>query len=181
MSFSLCSPPSDFLAVYLFGKYRTDSVLRVASIISFTGAMLRFFSLTTSEFWPILLGTFMMASVNSIFLNSQIIIANKWFSDTERALAMSVLNVATPIGQICSFALTGYTFSHINEDLPKVELDDVVINSTNKLIVLQNVPYIIFFIFFQVVIRDKPETPPSAVASAPIDEMSLVDSFKDMW
>jgi len=61
---------------------------------------------------------------------------------------MSVLNVATPIGQICSFALTGYTFSQINGDLPKVELDDIVINSTNKLIVLQNVPYVLFFIFF---------------------------------
>jgi len=70
MSFALCSPPSDFLAVYLFGKYRTDHVLRVASIISFTGAMVRFFSLTNNEFWPILLGTFMMASVNSLFLNS---------------------------------------------------------------------------------------------------------------
>ena len=94
---------------------------------------------------------------------------------------MSVLNVATPIGQICSFALTGYTFSQINGDLPKVELDDIVINSTNNLIVLQNVPYVLFFIFFQVVIRDKPETLPSAVASAPIDEMSFLESFKKMW
>jgi len=111
MSFALCSPPSDFLAVYLYGKYQTDTVLRVASLISFIGCMFRFFSLTNDEFWPILVGTFMMASVSSLFLNSQIIIANKWFSDTERALAMSVLNVSTPIGQICSFALTGYTYS----------------------------------------------------------------------
>ena len=98
MSFALCSPPSDFLAVYLFGRYRADTVLRVAASISFIGAMLRFFSLTTNEFWPILAGTFMMASVASIFLNSQIIIANRWFSDKERALAMSVLNVSTPVG-----------------------------------------------------------------------------------
>lgn len=98
MSFALCSPPSDFLAVYLFGKYKTDSVLRVASIISFLGAMLRLITLVNNEFWPILLGTFLMASVSSIFLNSQIIIANKWFSDKERALAMSILNVSTPIG-----------------------------------------------------------------------------------
>jgi len=56
-----------------------------------------------------------------------------------------------------------------------------VINSTKRLIVLQNVPFIIFFIFFQLVIRDKPETPPSAVAAAPIEEMSFTDSFKEMW
>lgn len=56
-----------------------------------------------------------MASVASIFLNSQIIIANKWFSDSERATAMAILNVSTPIGQIASFALTGLAFSGIDE------------------------------------------------------------------
>ena len=70
MSFALLSPPSDFLAVYLFGRYKTDTVLRIASLISFSGAMLRFLSLVVDEFWPILLGTFLMASVGSIFLNS---------------------------------------------------------------------------------------------------------------
>lgn len=98
MSFPLLSPPSDFLAVYLFGKYRTDSVIRVASIISFLGAMLRFLTFIDDEFWPVLLGTFMMASVSSIFLNSQMILTNSWFSDRERALAMSILNVSAPIG-----------------------------------------------------------------------------------
>ena len=98
MSFSLLSPPSDFLAVYLFSKFRTDHVLRVASFVSFTGAMLRFAAVSYETFWPVVVGTFVMASVASIFLNSQIIIANKWFSDRERALAMAVLNVSTPIG-----------------------------------------------------------------------------------
>ena len=81
MCFALCSPPSDFLAVYLFGRFRTDHVLRVASFISFFGAMFRFACMSHETFWPILFGTFIMASVSSIFLNSQIIIANKWFSD----------------------------------------------------------------------------------------------------
>ena len=98
LAFAVCSPPADFLAVYLYGKYRIDSVLRVASVISFVGAMFRFLAIYTNTFWPILVGTFMMASVASLFLNSQIIIANRWFSDTERAFAMSVLNTATPLG-----------------------------------------------------------------------------------
>ena len=70
MSFALLSPPSDFLAVYLFARYRADTIMRVAASVSFTGAMLRFFSLTVDEFWPILMGTLLMASVASIFLNS---------------------------------------------------------------------------------------------------------------
>ena len=135
MSFALCSPPNDFLAVYLFGKFRTDTVLRWAALISFIGAMIRFISLANDEFWPILLGTFMMASVASIFLNSQIIIANKWFSDTERALAMSVLNVSTPIGQIASFALTGFAFANLDDTMAAEEQDKLVIDSTKQLIV----------------------------------------------
>ena len=56
-----------------------------------------------------------MASVSSIFLNSQIIIANKWFNDRERAMAMAVINVSQPIGQIVSFILTGLAFAEIDE------------------------------------------------------------------
>ena len=91
-------------------------MLRIASFVSFTGAMLRFAAVSYETFWPVVVGTFVMASVASIFLNSQIIIANKWFSDRERALAMAVLNVSTPIGQIASFALTGYCFAGIDAD-----------------------------------------------------------------
>ena len=94
MSFSLLSPPFDFLAVYLFGRFQSDSVLRVASCISFVGAMIRLVCLRHYSFWPVVVGTFIMASVSSIFLNSQIIIANKWFSDRERAMAMAVINVS---------------------------------------------------------------------------------------
>ena len=182
MSFSLLSPPSDFLAVYLFSKYRTDNVLRVASFISFIGAMLRFASVSHQSFWPVVLGTFVMASVASIFLNSQIIIANKWFSDSERAMAMAVLNVSTPIGQIASFALTGLAFSGIDEDTMSPEEFNIKVKSaTETLIAAQNLPYIVFFVIFQIVIRDKPEVPPSAVAAVKPDDHSYCENFKLLW
>lgn len=65
----------------------------------------------------------MMASVNSIFLNSQIIITNLWFTDKERAMAMAILNVATSFGQIASFALTGFVFKGIDYDLSLEEVN----------------------------------------------------------
>ena len=135
MSFSICSPPVDFLAVYLFGRYRTDTVLRIATTVSFIGAMFRFLALGTDQFWPILLGTFIMASASSIFLNSQIIISNKWFPDTERAIAMSVLTIAVACGHIISFALSGFAYANIDLDtLNKDELKVEVLDSTKKLI-----------------------------------------------
>ena len=45
----------------------------------------------------------------------------------------------------------------------------------------QNVPYMLFFAIFQLVIRDKPETPPSAVAAAPPSELTFCEAFKEMW
>ena len=69
MSFAFLSPPSDFLAVYLFGKYQTDNVLKAASVISFIGGMIRFLAISLGEFWPILVGTLIMAAVSSVFLN----------------------------------------------------------------------------------------------------------------
>lgn len=181
MSFALMSPPSDFLAVYLYGKYRTDYVLRAASLVVCIGALIRFFAFTSDEFWPILAGTFLMSSVNSLFLNSQIIIANKWFADKERAIAMSILNISTPIGQIVSFALTGYTFATIDENQGPVELDRSVIKSTKTLILFQNVACVVFFLLFQLVIKDKPDVPPSAVAAQPISEAPMSQDFKEMW
>ena len=81
----MLSPPSDFLAVYLFGKFRMDTVLRVASVVSFLGAMFRFFAIQSEVFWPILVGTILMATVSSIFLNAQIIIANNDIGETDCA------------------------------------------------------------------------------------------------
>lgn len=182
MAFALLSPPSDFLAVYLFSNYRTDHVLRVASLISFIGAMVRMVAINTGEFLPILIGTLMMASVSSIFLNSQIIIANKWFNDKERALAMAVLNVLGPVGQVASFALAGFVYGDVTSlDLPQEQINETVREGTETMLLYQNIPYIVFFILFQLIIRDKPDTPPSAVAAAPPSEDSFCEAFSTMW
>ena len=94
MSFAICSPPIDILAVYLFGRYRNDIVLRIAATVFLMGTIFRFLASRIDQFWPIIVGTYIMALAASIFLNSYIIIANKWFPDTERAKAMSVLEIA---------------------------------------------------------------------------------------
>lgn len=45
----------------------------------------------------------------------------------------------------------------------------------------QNIPYAVFFVLFQLIIREKPETPPSAVAAAPPSELTFWESFRVMW
>ena len=137
MAWALFSPPQDFLAVYFFNNYRTDYVLRVAATISFCGAMFRFLAISQGEFWPIVTGQVISACVGSIFLNSQIIISNRWFSDKERAIAMAVLNVAAPTGQIISFALTGIMFadvSSVEHTMTDEEFREATIADTESLL-----------------------------------------------
>ena len=80
-----------------------------------------------------------MALAASIFLNSQIMIANKWFPDTERAKAMSVLSIAVALGNMASFALTGTTFASVDPEtttLSKEEQNSEIIESIKRLILI---------------------------------------------
>ena len=124
MSFAICSPPIDILAAYLFGRYRNDIVLRIAATVFFTGAMFRFLAYGIDEFWPIIVGTYIMALAASIFLNCQIIIANKWFPDKERAIAVSVLSLAVAIGNMVSYVITASTFVSFDEGTTSLSKED---------------------------------------------------------
>ena len=78
--------------------------------------MFRFLTISTGEFWPVVLGTILLASVSSIFLNSMIIVTNIWFSDKERATAMSILAIGMPLGGLVSFIITGIKFAGIDPE-----------------------------------------------------------------
>ena len=111
MSFSFCSIPMTFVAVWAFSNYSTNRVMRCATTLQYFGAMFRTISIVSGWFWPVLFGTILQACAAPFILNSQIIVANKWFSDKERAMATSLLTVAMPIGTATAFVLTGHYFN----------------------------------------------------------------------
>lgn len=57
MSFSCCSIPMTFVAVWSFANYSTNGVLRFATTLQYFGAMFRMISILSGWFWPVLLGT----------------------------------------------------------------------------------------------------------------------------
>ena len=81
LQFSILSLPMNVVSSYIYQKFRTDSVLRVATIIALLGVIVRLYGCVNDEFWPILLGTSFIASVYAIHVDSCIMIANKWFPD----------------------------------------------------------------------------------------------------
>ena len=57
MSFSFCSIPMTFIAVWAFSNYSTNRVLRIATTLQYFGAMFRMLSIFTDWYWPVLFGT----------------------------------------------------------------------------------------------------------------------------
>ena len=134
MSYSLCSPPADLVSVYLYGRFRTSTILRVTAFVSLLGACTRSFALIHDNFWPIVLGTFLMGPIYSIMFNSQLIICNKWFSDSERAVALAILNVSPQIGQVISLIITSIVFADTDSQATADARHAQVIKRTDAMI-----------------------------------------------
>ena len=116
MTFSCCSIPMTFVAVWAFAKFSANFVLRAATSLQYFGAMFRLITIASGWFWPVLFGTILQACAAPFIINSQIVICNKWFSDKERALATALLTISMPLGTALAFALTGTYFVDENSD-----------------------------------------------------------------
>lgn len=99
------------------------------------------------------------------------IVVTKWFSDKERALATSILTLGMPLGSALAFLLTGFFFVDSKND---------TISNLNNLLKLQAVIFTLVYVIFQLVFRDKPLTPPSAAAEAPIENRNFREAFSLM-
>ena len=70
------------------------------------------------------------------------------------------------LGPAFSFVLTGIFF--VDSD----SIDELK-SSVHTILIVQTCIVTTFFLFFQIVFRDKPEFPPSAVALAPEEKLNL--------
>ena len=66
----------------------------------------------------------MMASVSAVWVNSKLLIANQWFPDEERALAVTLMSVIPNIGQTFSFIVTSIAFSDVGSVTVGVDADE---------------------------------------------------------
>ena len=110
MSFGICAIPFTFISIWAFKKFPTSNVLRIASAFMFLGAQLRLLGFYLDEFWPLLAGQIICASAAPFFINVQSVIANKWFSDKERATAQSVQMGLLPFGAAATMGIQSVVF-----------------------------------------------------------------------
>lgn len=111
------------------------------------------------KFWPILAGSSIVSLSGPIFLSAQNILCNRWFGDDERGIATAITGLAIPLGSIMAFLQTGIVFTGIVDG----DTEDTI-HATNKLLWQQNIFITLMSIGFCLVIRDKPNSPPSVVA-----------------
>ena len=69
MSFSCCSIPMTFVAVWAFAKYSTNVTLRSATTLQYFGAMFRLLAIVCDAFWPVLMGTIIQACAAPFIIN----------------------------------------------------------------------------------------------------------------
>lgn len=135
------------------------------------GSAIRASAFFTDSFWSLAIGQYVSSCSNAFLLNVQIIIANKWFTDKERGLATALQIVAGPIGSGLSFAMTGTWFKDHNGDDPEGFLRGLI-----SLILCQFGITVIIVVLFLLVIKEKPDSPPSAVAAVVPKALSFSES-----
>ena len=92
-----------------------------------------------------------------------------WFTDKERALATALQTIAMPGGSACTFALNQYWFADPDADFKAL---------FKTLMLLQVCLTAFVWVLFNLIIKAKPDSPPSAVAEVPYEALDFKQSFK---
>ena len=97
--------PFSFIATFMYNNIRRDKVLKFAACMQIAEALIRMCSAITETFWPIFVGSLMLAASAPFGFNSISMIANVWFGDRQRATATSLMGIADIIGALATFSI----------------------------------------------------------------------------
>jgi hypothetical protein len=164
--------PMTFLAMYMFNKMTIDWPIRVASILFLAGAWVRSLFVFGNSFWPLMIGQTLISCSFPMFACAITLIANKWFSDTEREIVVSMCGIAIPAGNLIAFIWTGLAFRSSPEGDELFSTLRTMLFNNNLLITAITVPMLLF-------IREKPKFPPSLVATRAPKERNFLPQAKE--
>ena len=166
--------PTGYISVWLCEKHGLKSSIIVGCLLLITGSMVRLVITFGGSIWWWYYGH-MISMSSSAFIKTPITkLASNWFGDKERSLATAVCIVSTPFGIFIAKILTILMF----DDKDKFnEFPDRTWSDTNSkfstyigILSLISGGTAIPAIFL---IRNKPPSPPSMVATKPRPMQSL--------
>ena len=103
-----------------------------------------------------LLGQFVFFIANPFAINAISIIANIWVADDERGKSTSISGLMSPLGSLVGFGLCGVFAAGVDSDDP---VD--CLNRLKTMVWWQNGFFTVTCLLFIVLIREKPQSPPS--------------------
>jgi len=154
--------PMTFLTTYLFKILRRHTVLRIACVTMIVGAWMRLLTAINDQFAYVILGQIVVMSTAPIYLNCISLLANVWFPDNERASAGALMTLSSPLGSMISFVIQGYYIVQVNTDPDPTS--ETVKQAMYDLLTFESILITVASLILLVVIREKPEHPPSKIA-----------------
>jgi MFS family permease len=172
--------PVNFASIWIIENYGLRRCISIGSIIMIAGSVLRFI-----QFFDIYLWYFghMICACSQAFLKNPVSkLASNWFGDKERSLATSIGLVSTPLGIFISQILILLVFDlkdgeDPDEGGPDPEDTRARFNLFMSIISLMTIGLCLPAI---ILIRDKPPSPPSMVATKPRPVQTFKEAFKGL-
>jgi sugar phosphate permease len=170
--------PLNFASIWIIEKYGLRKCISIGSIIMIVGSVLRGTCMLTSV-WFWFIGHVICAGSQAFLKNPVSKLASNWFGDKERGIATAIGLVSTPLGIFISQILILMIF----DEKDKEDEDDggnPVVESEYrfyKFIVIQSVMTICMATPALFLIKDKPKSPPSMVAT----KVRPVQTFREAF
>jgi len=95
----------NILTTFLYSKFKSSTVLRIASTIMIIGCWFRLLAVINDWFGFVVIGQIIVMAAAPMYLNAISLTANVWFADNERALAGALMTMASPLGSLMSFVI----------------------------------------------------------------------------
>jgi MFS family permease len=170
--------PLNFASIWIIENYGLKLCISIGSLIMIAGSALRFLSIFgTLYIW--FAGHILCACSQAFLKNPVSKLASNWFGDKERSLATSIGLVSTPLGIFISQILIVIIFRtddelEVDSGGPEVDETRARFNLYMSIIAIMTICFCLPAIFL---IREKPPSPPSMVATKPRPVQTFREAF----
>ena len=88
------------VSIFMYSRLKTATVLRLVITILMFGSLIRAYCYIDDVYWTLVLGSCLCSCCTSFLFNVQTTIANRWFTDKERATATALQSLGLPLGTV---------------------------------------------------------------------------------
>jgi MFS family permease len=170
--------PMNFLSIWLIENKGLRVCVVVGSTIMIVGSVMRFVSVFHSSWWWFF-GHIVCMSSQAYLKNPVTKIASNWFGDKERGTATAIGIVSGPLGIFISKVLILAIFDDKDKYLPALQGNTVEVSREHfhTFIAIHSILSVALVIPALFLIREKPPSPPSMVATKPRPKQTFAESF----